>query len=120
MPVVHVRALPPAAGGVEFALAGIAEGVAAAVPCDVSHIWCTFSAIGVETLGTTVVGEHGAIVYLTLQMRAREDGASAGRALEAACRAAARGFAVPVEDVWGTFEPVEPGRTFAGGGLIEP
>ena len=36
-----------------------------------------------------------------------------------ACRAAARTLDVPVEDVWGTLQRVEPGHVFAGGALVE-
>jgi hypothetical protein len=116
MPAIHVRANPhddPAP-----ALGAIAVAVAAAVPCEVAGVWCTFSPLGAQTVGTDPRPGEGAIVYVDVWIRPRDDDAAAARALETACRAAAAGFGVPVEDVWGTLRPVEPGMVFAGGALI--
>jgi hypothetical protein len=121
MPVVHVRALPPgrpvAAGLVE-----VARAVAAAVPCDLGSVWCTFQELAAQAVGDRVpaAGEGvGQIAYVDVWQRDRpaDPGAAAG-ALEAACRATAAWLGLPVEDVWGALHPVEPGRVFAGGGLV--
>jgi hypothetical protein len=40
------------------------------------------------------------------------------QALEAACRAAARGLDVPIEDVWAALHLVEAGHVFAGGTVV--
>jgi hypothetical protein len=50
-------------------------------------------------------------------MRPREP-AIRVQALEAACRAAARGLDVPIEDVWAAQHIVEAGHVFAGGTVV--
>lgn len=115
MPVIHVRSEEADRAAAPVVLVEVARAVAGAVPCDVDGVWCTFSVLEVGTLGERVVEGGGRIVYVDLWMRERDDAAASGRALEAACRAAAAGFGVPVEDVWGCLRPVEPGRVFAGG-----
>jgi hypothetical protein len=119
MPVVHVRASAIDRGAAASALAGIARDVAAAVPCEERGVWCTFTPADVQTVGPDVREGAGRIVYLDVWIRPREDVAAGSRGLEAACRAAAIGFGVPVEDVWGTLRPVEARRVFAGGSLVE-
>jgi hypothetical protein len=120
MPVIHVRALPPSGGvaQVDRALQAIATDVAEAIGGEPSGTWCTFNPVERMTAGTHAVLGEGRIVYLDLWLRSR--GAELdGRSLTAACLAAARGFEVPLEDIWGTLRPVEPGHVFAGGSLIE-
>jgi hypothetical protein len=119
MPVVHVRGSAIDRGAAAAALADIARDVAAAVPCEERGVWCTFTAADVQTIGHDVRDDAGRIVYVDVWIRPREDGAAGSRGLEAACRAAAVGFGVPVEDVWGTLRPVEPMQVFAGGALVE-
>lgn len=116
--MIHVRSGETDRAAAPVALVDVARAVAGAVPCVVAGVWCTFSAIEVGTLGDRVVEGEGRIVYLDLWMRERDDARASGRALEAACRAAAAGFGVPVEDVWGSLRPVEPGRVFAGGSVV--
>jgi hypothetical protein len=119
MPAIHVRGLHPAGGSaqVDRALHAIATDVAAAIGGEPSGTWCTFVAIDRMSIGTDVVEGDGRIVYLDLWTRSR--GADTdGRALVAACEAAARELDVPAEDVWGTLRLVEPGRVFAGGALL--
>ena len=120
MPAIHVRALAPAGGTaqVDQALAAIAVDVAAAIGGEPSGTWCTFVVVDRMSIGTRVLGGEDRIVYVDLWIRSR--GAEVDRAaLTAACRAAARTLDVPVEDVWGTLQRVEPGHVFAGGALVE-
>jgi hypothetical protein len=120
MPAIHVRALAPAGGTaqVDRALRAIATDVADAIGGEPPGTWSTFTAIDRMTIGTQVMSGEGRIVYLDMWIRSRGPEAD-GRALAAACRAAARELEVPVEDVWGTLRTVEAGRVFAGGGLLE-
>ena len=120
MPAIHVRALSPAGGTAQIdrTLRAIATEVAGAIGGEPSGAWCTFTAIDRMTIGTQVMSGEGRIVYLDMWIRSRGPEAD-GRALAAACRAAARELEVPVEDVWGTLRTVEAGRVFAGGGLLE-
>ena len=118
MPVIHVRAAPFDRGDASAALQAIATAVADAVPCDVGDVWCTFSTVDVQSVGTETRDGVGRIVYVDLWIRPREDAAAAPRALEAACRAAAEAIGLPVEDVWGTLRPIEAGSVFAGGSLL--
>jgi hypothetical protein len=119
VPVVHVRALACDLPAAAAALPAIARAVADAVPCTLDGVWCTFQALAAETLGERAVESEGRIVYVDLAIRARSDSGAAGRALGAACIAAATAFAVPIEDVWGRLQPVESGSVFAGGGLVD-
>ena len=118
MPTVHVRANEVDREAAASALRLIAREVAAAVPCDIGSVWCTFSSVDLQTVGDDVREGEGRIVYVDVWIRAREDGGAATRTLEVACRAAAEGCGTPVEDVWGTLRPVESRRVFAGGSLI--
>lgn len=121
MPVVHVRGTEADRPSAASALPAVAREVAAAVPCAVEGVWCTFALLDLQTVGEEPRAEAGRIVYVDVWMRARaSDDEAAGRALEAACRAVAAGFGVPLEDVWGTLRPVEAGRVFAGGAFVEP
>jgi hypothetical protein len=120
MPVIHLRSLAPpgAEHQIDEALRGVARAVAAALDDEPAGTWCTFTAVDRQSIGERIVREDGRIVFLDLWLRPR--GTDADRAaLEAACRAAADGLSVPLEDVWATLRPVEPGRVFAGGSLIE-
>jgi hypothetical protein len=119
MPTIHVRATSTDRGAAAETLATIARDVASATGIEPGHVWCTFSAVDVQTVGTEVREGDGRIVYVDVWMRPRDDPAAMTRALEAACRAAAGGLGVPVEDVWGTLRPVEPGRVFAGGAMLD-
>ena len=119
MPTIHVRANATDRAAAAGTLAGIAHAVAAATGGEEGNVWCTFTALDVQTVGTDVREDHGRIVYVDVWIRPRDDPDAMARALEAACRAAATGLGVPVEDVWGTLRPVEPGRVFAGGGLLD-
>jgi hypothetical protein len=119
MPVVHVRGGSRDLEMAPTALGQIARAVSEATPCDLETVWCTFTALDVQSMGARTVGRAGRIVYVDVWIRPRADAAAATRALEAACRAAATAFEIPVEDVWGTLRPVEPLRVFAGGGLVE-
>ncbi len=120
MPAVHVRSLAPPGGTAQIdrALRGIATDVADTIGGEPAGTWCTFTAVDRMSIGTDLVHGEGRIVYLDMWIRPRgsEDD---GRALTAACLAASREFEVPAEDVWGTLRMVEPGRVFAGGGLLE-
>jgi hypothetical protein len=120
MPVLHVRALPPLGGDEQLdrALRGIAVDVSAVLGADPRGTWCTFTVLDRQSIGEEVVGPDRQIVYLDLWIRSRGQELE-GRALAAACGAAARELGVPLEDVWGTLRHVEPGRVFAGGGPIE-
>lgn len=120
MPAIHVRALPPSGGTaqVDRVLRAIATNVADTIGGEPSGTWCTFSALDRMSIGTQVTSGEGRIVYVDVWIRSR--GAEVdGRALTAACLAAARELQVPPEDVWGTLREVEAGRVFAGGALIE-
>ena len=120
MPVVHVRANRVDGERAAPTLALIAEAVADAVPCDVDGVWCTFTAVDVQTMGLGVRDHEGRIVYVDVWIRPRDrDDRAASRALSAACEAAAAGFDVPIEDIWGSLRLVEPQQVFAGGSLIE-
>jgi hypothetical protein len=120
MPAVHVRSTATDRDRAPAALAEIARVVAAAVPCQVDGVWCTFTAIDTQAIGERTTDHQGRIVYVDVWIRPRDgDPAADGRALEAACRSAATAFGVPVEDVWGTLRRVEPGRVFAGGALVD-
>lgn len=119
MPVVHVRASRTDGEAAEEVLVRIAEAVAEATPCDLESVWCTFVSVDAQTLGDRVVEDEGRIVYVDVWIRPRDDASAVVRALEAACRSAAAGFGLPVEDVWGTLRPVEARRVFAGGALID-
>jgi len=120
MPAIHVRGLAPTGGRaqVDQALAAIAVDVAAAIGGEPRGTWCTFTIVDRMTIGSDVVEGEGRIVYLDMWIRSRGVEID-GRALTAACHAAARELGVPVEDVWGTLRLVEPGHVFAGGALIE-
>jgi hypothetical protein len=118
VPVVHVRGSSREAELAPTALGRIARDVAEATPCDLETVWCTFTALDVQSIGARTVGRAGRIVYVDVWIRPRADAAAATRALEAACRAAATVFEIPLVDVWGTLRPVEPLRVFAGGALV--
>jgi hypothetical protein len=96
----------------------IAHRVADAVPCDLDRIWCTFQQLTAETIGERAIEAEGRIVYVDLWLRERDDPTASARALVAACSAAADGFGIPQEDVWGTVRDVVAGRVFAGGDLL--
>lgn len=120
MPVIHLRSLAPPGGDgqVDEALRGVARAVAAALDDEPAGTWCTFTAVDRHSIGERPVLDEGRIVFLDLWLRPR--GTDVDRAaLEAACRAAAAGLGVPLEDVWATLRPVEPGRVFAGGRLVD-
>jgi len=119
MPVVHVRAAPFDRGDASPALQAIATAVADAVPCEVGDVWCTFSTLDTQTVGTETRDGVGRIVYVDVWIRPRADAEAGPRALEAACRAAADAIGLPVEDVWGTLRPIAAGSVFAGGSLVE-
>lgn len=120
MPTVHVRSVTPPGGAdrIDETLRAIARDVAATLEGDPSGTWCTFTAVDRASLGERIVHDEGRIVYLDMWLRPRGTDVD-GAALVAACRAAATGLGVPIEDVWATLRPVEPGRVFAGGALIE-
>jgi hypothetical protein len=120
MPVIHVRALAPAGGEpqIDRTLRAIAADVAGVLEAEPSGTWCTFTSIDRMTIGTDVVTSQGRIVYVDVWIRSRGP-ATDGAVLSAACRAAAGGLEVPVEDAWGTLRAVEPGAVFAGGSLID-
>ena len=117
MPVVHVRAAPIDENASASALASIARAVAVAVPCEVGGVWTTFTPV-VQTVGEEPRPGPGRIVYVELWLRPREDPSTPIRALAAACRAAAEGFGVPLEDVWGIVRDVGAGRAMAGGAPV--
>ena len=120
MPVIHVRTSALDPDRPEEILAGIAGSVADAVPCDVDGVWCTFTALDVQTVGLEVRRAEGRIVYVDVWIRPREgDPGATDRALSVACATASSGFGVPLQDVWGTLRPVEPHRVFAGGSLLD-
>jgi hypothetical protein len=120
MPVVHVRGGEVDRERAADALPAIARAVAEATPCALDGVWCTFTTLAHQTIGARDTTRDGRILYLDLWARPRgDDPTGAARPLEAACRAAADGFGVPVEDVWGTLRPVASGQVFAGGGLVE-
>ncbi len=106
MPVIHLRATPRP--GVADAINGVRTAVAAVIGEDPAGTWCTFAPLDIA---------EPQIVYLDPWMLSR-DATVDGAVLSAACEAAAAGLGAPVEDVWGTLSHVEPGRVFAGGGLI--
>lgn len=120
MPAIHVRALAPGGGTaqVDRALRAIATEVADAIGGEPSGTWCTFTALDRMAIGTEVVNGEGRIVYVDVWIRSR-GAAIDGRALTAACLAAARELEVPPEDVWGTLREVASGHVFAGGALLE-
>jgi hypothetical protein len=121
MPVVHVRSiLPPGEEDrVDGALTEIAQAVARASGGEPSDTWCTFTRVDRMSLGERIVTGAGRIVYLDVWLRPRGAGIERAVLTEAAA-AAARGFGVPLVDVWATLRPVEDGRTFAGGEVIAP
>ena len=120
MPVVHLRSVRPPGGDeqIDETMRGIAREVAAALGDDPKGTWCTFTVVDRMSIGEQIVEHGGRIVYLDLWLRSR-GGESDRAALEAACRAAARGLDVPIEDVWASLRLVESDRAFAGGALIE-
>lgn len=120
MPVVHVRSLDPPGGApqVDAALAAVARAVAAVVEDEPSGTWCTFTALDRMTIGDQPVVDAGRVVYLDVWMRSRTPELERA-ALVAAAGAAAEGLGVPLEDVWATLRPVEDGRAFAGGAIVE-
>jgi len=120
MPIVHVRANAVDRTSAPAALAAITEAVSSAVPCAPEAVWCTFAAVDAQSIGGAARDDEGRIVYVDVWIRARtDDDGAITRALEAAAAAAATGFGVPIEDIWGTLRPVEPLRVFAGGALID-
>src|SRR5262245_58278430 len=119
MPTVHVRANASDREAAAHTLARVTRDVAAAAGIEEGNVWCTFTAVDVQTVGGEVREDSGRIAYVDVWIRPRDDPDAMTRALEAACRAAADGLGVPVEDVWGTLRPVEPRRVFAGGGLLD-
>ena len=119
MPVIHVRGLGPDGGTeqVDAALQLIAREVAAVLGEEPRSTWCTFTAVTRMSLGERIVEQANRIVYLDMWMRPREP-AIRVQALEAACRAAARGLDVPIEGVWAAQHMVEAGHVFAGGTVV--
>jgi hypothetical protein len=107
MPVIHLRAT--SRPGVAEAIRDVRTAVADVLGEDPSGTWCTF---------LPLEAAEPEIVYVDVWISSR--GADVdGRVLEAACRAAAGGLRADVADVWGTVRHVEPGRIFAGGGMIQ-
>ena len=99
-------------------MASIARAVATAIEGEPIGTWCTFAAIQHLTIGDRPIVDAGRIVFVDLWMRSR--GTDRNRAaLVAAATSVAEGFGVPVDDVWATLRPVEAGRVFAGGALVE-
>lgn len=120
MPAVHIRSVAPPGGAdrIDETLRAIAREVASVLGGDPSGTWCTFTAVDRSSIGERIVEDDGRIVFVDVWLRPR--GTDVDRAaLVAACRAAAAGMGVPIEDVWATLRPVEPGRVFAGGAVIE-
>lgn len=110
MPVVHIRG--PVPGATADALGNVAREVAAAIPCAVGDVWCTYQQV------TTTVGTRSErVLYVNLLARPR-DGNALQQGLEAAARAASMSFHVGLEDVWAYLTVLEPGQVFAGGSLI--
>jgi hypothetical protein len=110
MPVVHIRG--SLSGATADVLAKVARDVAAAIPCSVGDVWCTYHQV-TATVGT----RSERVLYVDLLARPREDGALV-EGLEAAARAASAAFHVSLEDVWGHLTVLEEGSVFAGGGLL--
>jgi hypothetical protein len=119
MPVIHVRGLHPDGGTeqLDAALRLIAREVAATLGEEPRSTWCTFTPVTRMSLGERIVEQADRIVYLDVWMRPRDE-AIRSLALEAACRAAARGLDVPIEDVWAAQHVVEAGYVFAGGMVV--
>ena len=117
MPIVHIRALSPL-DGAPAPLASIAEAVAAACDCPPEEVWCTFSPLAAVTIGARPVEQASGIVFVELVMRSRGVEPDAA-ALEAAARATASSFRIPLEDAWARLSLVEPGTVFAGGSPLE-
>jgi hypothetical protein len=69
------------------------------------------------SLGERIVEQADRIVYLDMWLRPRDPDVRS-QALEAACRAAARGLDVPLDDVWAAQHLVEAGYVFAGGTVV--
>jgi hypothetical protein len=102
---------------VDGALRLIGQEVSAALGEQPRSTWCTFTAVDRMSLGERIVESDGRIVYVDLWMRPHDEPTRL-KTLEAACRAAARGFDVPVEDVWAAHHEVTGGRVFAGGAIV--
>jgi hypothetical protein len=119
MPVIHIRALAPGGGTerIEDALRLIAREVSAPLGEEPRSTWCTFTPVSCMSLGERIVELDDRIVYVDLWMRPHDEPTRIA-VLEAACRAAAHGFNVPVEDVWGVHHEVTAGRVFAGGAIV--
>jgi len=120
VPAIHLRSLPPVDGDAQIdeTLRAIGRDVAEVLGDDPDGTWCTFTRVDRMSIGERIVEHDGRIAYLDLWIRSRGE-ATDRAALEAACRAAAKGLRLPIEDVWATLRHVEPGRVFAGGGVIE-
>jgi hypothetical protein len=117
MPIVMVTALPADPPVVERLLVGLAEQVAEAVSCQVGDVWCSFVPAAAQGIGDRVARSDRQCPVVVIRGRARDaDRVAAGMA--AAARVTSAELGVPFEDVWIQWVDVEPGRAFAGGGVI--
>ena len=118
MPVVHVRANTPREGfEVDKALSAIATAVAEAASCAIGSVWCTFTPVAVQTIGTETATWEERILYLEILMKAR--GRDTRRdVLGAVGPVAATVFDVKPENVWAHATDIASWSVFAGGRVI--
>ena len=117
MPIVVVTALAADSPVVDRLLVRLAEQVAEAISCEVGDVWSSFVPASAQRIGARVAAPGEQCPIVVVRGRARgADRVAAGMA--AAARVTGEELGVPMEDVWVQWVDVEPGRAFAGGGLI--
>ncbi len=120
MPVVTLHCLPPPdaeSDAVERALQGIVQAVGEALKADPDGTWAHWVPMVAVFQGLERVGYRGHCPVVTIRGRARDD-ASVAAVLAAVAAAVSTALELPIEDVWVHWLEVEPGRAFAGGGLV--
>ncbi len=114
MPLVTVSAIVSGGTPVEVILKGVAESLAGSLGRPVADVWVRLAPLGAATSGSsveTVEAQHPTFELTTAALGLEREEA----ALRAVATALADGFGVPLEDVWGRFVALEPGRLISRG-----
>lgn len=119
MPVVIVRSLRPSeAMRIDRMLAAVVEGVSDALACSPGDVWVYWVEVGAVRLGQTAVAYAGHCPVVSIRARRGRSEEEIAAGLAAAARAVSGAMGVPIEDVWVHWEELDPGRVFAGGGVL--
>lgn len=118
MPVVTVSALPPSdRAAIDRCLAAVIQRLAAALQQDRQGVWAQWVSAEAMHIGATRRSFDGHCPVVVVRARAGRHPHVVQLGLRAVAEAVAESLALPVEDVWVSWEELAPGRVFAGGGV---